>query len=94
MTEDEWHRALARVAGLVEVEVLGFDVERAAFDTLSLRQASDLQVVPLGIAEERFFVASHTPTSSELQQRLCSMTGHSIVLVWASSEAIERRLAL
>ena len=94
LTDDEWHRALARVAGLVEVEVLGFDVERSAFDILPLHQARDLQVVPLGLAEERFFVASHKPTSSELQQRLCSMTGHSIVLVWASSEAIERRLAL
>jgi type II secretory ATPase GspE/PulE/Tfp pilus assembly ATPase PilB-like protein len=94
LTEDEWHRALARVAGLVEVEVMGFDIDRSAFDILLLRQACDLHVVPLGMAEERFFVASHTPTSSELQQRLCSMTGHSIVLVWASSEAIERRLAL
>ena len=94
LTEEEWHRALARVAGLVEVDVLGFEIEPNAFDILKLRQAHDLQVVPLGVAEERFFVASHTATSTELQQRLCSMTGHSIVLVWASSEAIERRLAL
>jgi type II secretory ATPase GspE/PulE/Tfp pilus assembly ATPase PilB-like protein len=94
LTEGEWHRALARVAGLVEVEVLGFEVERDAFEMVSLRQARDLQVVPLGLTEERLFVASHTPTSSELHRQLCSMTGHSIALVWASSEAIERRLAL
>jgi type II secretory ATPase GspE/PulE/Tfp pilus assembly ATPase PilB-like protein len=94
LTDDEWHRALARVAGLVEVDVLGFEVERDAFEMLTLRQASDLQVVPLGMAEERLFVATHCPTSSELHRQLCSMTGHSIALVWASSEAIERRLAL
>lgn len=53
LTEGEWHRALARVAGLVEVEVLGFEVERDAFEMVSLRQARDLQVVPLGLTEER-----------------------------------------
>ncbi len=94
LTEDEWHRALARVAGVVEVEVLGFEVDRHAFDVLSLRQAHDLRVVPLGMADERFFVASSTPTSSELHRQLRSITGHSIALVWASSEAIERRLSL
>ena len=35
LTDDELHRALARVAGVVEVEALGFEVERNAFDILT-----------------------------------------------------------
>ncbi|MEX1166449.1 MAG: GspE/PulE family protein [Hydrogenophaga sp.] len=92
LTDDELHRALARVAGLVEVEVLGFEVDRQGFKTLPLRQAHGLHVVPLGMAEEHFYVASCTPTSEELLRNLCSITGHSVRLVWASREAIERRL--
>ena len=92
LTDDELHRALARVAGVVEVEVLGFEVERGAFDVLPLRVAHAFHVVPLGMAEDHFYVASCAPTSDSLQHDLCSHTGHSVRLVWASREAIERRL--
>ncbi len=92
LTDDELHRALARVAGVVEIEALGFDVERNAFDILPLRQAHAHTVVPLGMANEQFFVASCAPTSSELQHALCTATGHTVSLVWASRDAIERRL--
>jgi type II secretory ATPase GspE/PulE/Tfp pilus assembly ATPase PilB-like protein len=92
LTDDELHRALARVAGVVEVEALGFEVERNAFDILPLRQAHAHTVVPLGMANEQFFVASCAPTSSELQHTLCTATGHTVSLVWASRDAIERRL--
>jgi len=92
LNDDELHRALARVAGLVEVDVLGFEVERNAFDVLSLRQAHALTVVPPGMANERFFVASCAPTSSDLYHTLCTLCAHSVSLVWASREAIERRL--
>lgn len=92
VTEDELQRALARVAGLVEIEVLGFEVDRQAFDILPLRQAHAHTVVPLGMANERFFVASWMPTSTELQHTLCTVTGHTVALVWGSREAIERRL--
>ena len=92
LTDDELQRALARVAGLVEVEVLGFETERQVFDTLPLRQAHGLHVVPLGMAEDHFYVASCTPTSDDLLHNLRSITGHSVRLVWASREAIERRL--
>lgn len=70
LTDDELHRALARVAGVVEVEALGFEVERNAFDILPLRQAHAHTVVPLGMANEQFFVALCSPTSSELQHAL------------------------
>ena len=92
LTDDELQRALARVAGVVEVEVLGFEVERKVFDVLPLRVAHGLHVVPLGMAEEHFYVASCTPTNDGLQRELCSQTGHTVRLVWASREAIERRL--
>ena len=94
LTEDELHRALACVAGLLEIEVLGFDIERDAFGILPLRAAHAFHVVPLGMANEHFYVASCAPTNEELQHQLCTQTGHTVRLVWASSEAIERRLAL
>ena len=92
LTEDEYQRALARVAGVVEVEVLGFEVERNAFEILPLRTAHALHVVPLGMADEHFYAASCTPTNDELQRQLCSHTNHTVRLVWASADAIERRL--
>jgi type II secretory ATPase GspE/PulE/Tfp pilus assembly ATPase PilB-like protein len=94
VTEDEWHRALARVAGLVEVEALGFEADNHVFDILPLRQAHAHHVMPLGMANEQFFVASCAPTSEALHQQLCTLTAHSVSLVWASREAIERRLEL
>jgi type II secretory ATPase GspE/PulE/Tfp pilus assembly ATPase PilB-like protein len=94
LTHDELHRALARVAGVVEIEVLGFELDRHAFDILPLRQAHALTVVPLGMANEQFFVASCAPTSADLHHQLCTLTGHSVALVWASRDAIERRLEL
>jgi type II secretory ATPase GspE/PulE/Tfp pilus assembly ATPase PilB-like protein len=94
LTHDELHRALARVAGVVEIEVLGFETDPHAFDVLPLRQAHALTVVPLGMANEQFFVASCAPTSTDLHHQLCTLTGHSVGLVWASRDAIERRLEL
>lgn len=92
LTEEELHRALARVAGVVEVEALGFEVDRRAFDVLPLRQAHAHTVLPLGPANDQFYVASWSPTNSELQHSLSTATGHTVSLVWASREAIERRL--
>ncbi|MGM9425353.1 GspE/PulE family protein [Hydrogenophaga sp. MI9] len=92
LTDDELQRALARVAGLLEIEVLGFDGDPKAFQLLPLRQAHALHVVPLGMANEQFYVAACAPTSKDLHHQLCSLTGHSVAMVWASREAIERRL--
>ncbi|MDQ7742898.1 GspE/PulE family protein [Hydrogenophaga pseudoflava] len=92
LTDEELHRALARVAGVVEIEALGFEVARGAFDILPLRLAHTHTVLPLGMAADQFFVASWAPTSEALRRTLCSSTGHTVALVWASREAIERRL--
>ena len=83
LTSDELHRALARVAGLVEVDVLGFNCEAHAFDILPLREAHGLTVVPLGMANEQFVVAAWNPTSVDLRRRLVSLTIDVIVHVVA-----------
>lgn len=92
ISDDEWHRALARVAGVVEIEVLGFEGDANAFGILPLRQAQALNVVPLGMLNDQFWVAACTPTSEALRQQLCTLSGHSVTLVWASRDAIGRRL--
>lgn len=92
LSHDELHRALARVAGVVEVDVLSFEVEPDAFRLLPLPQARLHHVVPLGMANEQLFVASATPTRAELQRDLAYLTGHTVTLVWASAQAIDRRL--
>jgi len=92
LTEDERQRALARVAGVPEIEVLGFDLDPQAFRVLSLRNAHGLHVVPLGFAAEQLFVASCAPTDDGIREQISHLTGHSVYLVWASQDAIERRL--
>ena len=92
LSHDDLHRALARVAGLVEVDVMGFEVEPDAFQLLPLQQARLHHVVPLGMANEQLFIASSTPTRTELQRDLAYLTGHTVTLVWASPQAIDRRL--
>ncbi len=94
ITEDDLEHALARVAGLVEVDAVRFDVPPEAFQVLHVREARLHEVVPLGEAEDRFFVASSNPTDETLRRQLCDLTGHNVSLVWASREAIELRLDL
>lgn len=94
ITEEDWHRALSKVAGLVEIDALTFELDSKALETLPLRIAHGHGVVPLGMANEQFFVASWAPTSEALYHELCSLTAHSVGLVWASRESIERRLEM
>ena len=94
ISEDELHRALARVAGLIEVDLAEFVVQPQAFNLLNPQQARMLNVVPLGVANDQLVVASCTPTSADLQRQLSHLTGHSILMVWASRRAIAHRLDL
>ena len=94
ITEDELQRALAHVAGLVEVDLADFDVEKDAFKLLSVAQARMLNVVPLGIANDQLVIASCTPTSADLQRQLSNLSGHSVLMVWAPRHAIVHRLEL
>ena len=91
---EDLNHALARVAGLAEVDVVRFDVSPEALEGLGLRHARLHQVMPLGMAQEKLFVASSTPTDENLRRRMGHLTGHSVSLVWASREAILTRLDL
>lgn len=93
LTADELCRALAWVAGVVEVDVKHFDVELPEHSAyLPARECRELSVVPLGMANETLFIASLNPTSESLHRSLCELTGHSVALVWASRTEIESRL--
>ena len=91
---DDLNHALARVAGLAEVDVVRFDVSPEALETLGLRQARLHEVMPLGMAQEKLFAASSTPTDENLRRQMGHLDGHSVSLVWASREAILTRLDL
>jgi type II secretory ATPase GspE/PulE/Tfp pilus assembly ATPase PilB-like protein len=94
LSADDLNHALARVAGLAEVDVVRFDVSPEALEALGLRHARLHEVMPLGMAQEKLFVASSTPTDENLRRQMGHLTGHSVSLVWASREAILTRLDL
>ncbi len=94
VTDDELQRALARVAGLVEIDLMDFSLERDAFKLITVPQARSLNVVPLGMTNDQLAVASCTPTSADLQRQLSNLSGHSVLLVWAPRSAIAHRLDL
>lgn len=93
ISEFDWHRAMARVAGLPEIDALTFETDPKALEVLSLDQARQYGVLPLGMIDELFFVAASKPTSDELQHQLQVATGgRSMPMVWAAADAIDRRL--
>ncbi len=94
VTDEGLQQALARTAGLPEVDVVRFAVPSDAFQDLPVREALQHGVVPLGLARDQFYVASWAPTSDELHRQLCLLTGHRVTQVWASREAIMQRLRL
>jgi type II secretory ATPase GspE/PulE/Tfp pilus assembly ATPase PilB-like protein len=94
LTTDDLEHALARMAGIPEVDTVRFAILPEAFQALRVRDARLNGVVPLGMAEDRFFVASCTPTDEEVRRHLCELTGRSVTLVWASRASIQARLDL
>ncbi|TNF61832.1 MAG: hypothetical protein EP306_05450 [Burkholderiales bacterium] len=95
VSDQDWHRAMARVAGLVEVDALNFEMERHALEIMPLPLARQYGVLPLGMVDELFFVACAKPTSEDLHHQLqTAMGGRSMPMVWASEDAISRRLDL
>lgn len=93
VSEDDFQHALARVAGVVEVDAAKFELDRNALEVLPLREARWHDVLPLGPALDHFVVASWKPTSNDLHRQLCTVTGHAVLLVWADRGAIQGRLA-
>ena len=92
ISHQDLHHALALTANVPVVDVVRFGVLPNAFQALSLRDAHNFDVVPLGLANERLFIASWRPTDYDLTHQLREKTGHTVMLVWASSEAIAARL--
>jgi type II secretory ATPase GspE/PulE/Tfp pilus assembly ATPase PilB-like protein len=92
LAPDELGRALARVAGLPEIDALAFELGADAFERLPMRLARGREVLPLGLTQDSFFVASGTPTNEELRRYLCAMTGCNVIMVWASDVDILARL--
>ncbi|MEW6466429.1 MAG: GspE/PulE family protein [Pseudomonadota bacterium] len=93
-TQEELDHALARVAGVPEVDVVRFDVPAEAFRVLPVREALQYGVVPLGEAQDQFFVATSAPTDEDLRRKIAYRTGRNITLVWAAADAIATRLEL
>ncbi|MFP8835569.1 GspE/PulE family protein [Hydrogenophaga sp. XSHU_21] len=92
ITDEEWQRALAHVAGLPEVDADGFETESHVADLIPPAQARGFEVLPLGHLEGQFVVASWRPTDEALRQQVQQATGHAVWMVWADREAIQRRL--
>lgn len=93
VSDQDWHRAMARVAGLVEIDARTFEVDRQALEIMPLSLARQYGVLPLGMIDELFFVASGKPTSEDLLHQLqAAMDGRSMPMVWAADDAIIGRL--
>lgn len=92
LTDDELGRAQARSAGLPEVDALNFQLAPGVFGVLPMTAARYHTLLPLGLANETFFVASGQPTDTELMHHLAHLTGHTVELVWAPAADILQRL--
>ncbi|MBK9346675.1 MAG: type II/IV secretion system protein [Burkholderiales bacterium] len=92
MTAEDQQHALARTAGVVEVDAARFDITAAAFAILPLRTQRTHDLLCLGEADGMLYVASWCPTSVDLHAHLCALTGHTVVLVWAARDAIVARV--
>lgn len=92
ITVEDLQHALARTAGIVEVDVANFEIAPAAFALLPLRTQRTQDLLCLGESEGIVYVASWCPTSDDLHTHLCALTGRSVMLVWAAREAIAARV--
>ncbi len=92
MTAEDLQHALARTAGIVEVDVAHFSISNEAFALLPLRIQRAQDLLCLGEADGLLYVASWCPTNDDLHAHLCALTGRSVLLVWAEREAIAARL--
>lgn len=92
LTSEDLHHALARTAGIVEVDAAHFEVPVDASEILSVRTLRANDLLLLGSANDMLFIASWCPTSEDMHNQLCALTGRQVMMVWADREAIARRL--
>lgn len=92
MTAEDLQQALARTAGIVEIDAKRFDISPAAFGLLPLLTQRTHDLLCLGELEGIVYVASWCPTSEDLHGHLCALIGRSVMLVWADRDAIAERV--
>lgn len=90
-TEDLYH-ALARTAGIVEVDVANFMLPDRAFDVQLLRKMRAHDLLFLGENDDILYMATWYPTDEEMHNRLRTQTSRSVRMVWADRAAIAARL--
>lgn len=92
MTPEDLHHALARTAGIVEVDAAHFMLPDHVFDAQLLQKMRAHDLLFLGEADETLIVATWYPTDETMRNRLRSLTSRSVRLVWADRDAIAARL--
>ena len=92
VTSEDLHHALARTAGIVEVDAARFMLADMAFDVQLLNKMRNHDLLFLGEDCDMLFIATWNPTDEEMHRQLCTLTGRSVRLVWADREAIAARL--
>lgn len=92
LTPEDLHHALARTAGIVEIDATHFDIPNNAFDLVPLRTLRAHDLLVLGTSNDLLFVASWCPTNEDLHSYLRGCTGRSVLMVWAERQAIADRL--
>ena len=92
MTPEDLQHALARTAGIVEVDAASFMLPEQAFDVQLLRKMRAHDLLFLGEADETLYIATWYPTDENMHRRLRTLTGRSVRMVWADRDAIAARL--
>lgn len=92
LTPEDLHHALARTAGIVEIDAAHFDVPADTSEMLSMRTLRAHDLLVLGSANDMLFIASWCPTSEDMHNQLCALTGRQVMMVWADRDAITNRL--
>ena len=92
ITAEDLNHALARTAGIVEVDAAKFALPAHGCNALPLRVLRAQDLLFLGEANGCLFVASWCPLNDELHAQLCALTGRSVRMVWAGRDAIALRL--
>ena len=92
ITAEDLHHALARTAGIVEVDAANFMLPDRAFDVQLLRKMRTHDLLFLGETGETLYMANWYPTDEKMHNRLRSLTSRSVRMVWADRDAIVARL--
>ena len=94
LTAEALSHALARTAGIVEVNAAQFEIAPNGLELLPLAVQRKHNMLLLGELNELLVVASSHPTSEDMHRRLFMLTSRRVMLVWADCQAINARLDL